>query len=224
MVIKPPDNLQSRLAALRAALDPADPASAARLRGLHQHLRGLQQSAIDLDAQLADGTRWALLHDLHLRWQGQSLWIDHLLINRQLDIVLLASPHYGDDLSVDADGGFYYTHGARATSFASPLARLRRQLTLLRQSAADLPWPYRQGARLTPCWFFAVLAAPLADIQAPAAFAESLIRPAELNDWLALHTRHPERSTLDTLAHSISVDTLRGFAAQWAQLHQGAAA
>ena len=67
----------------------------------------------------------------------------------------------------------------------------------------------------------AALAGPVIGLLA---FAESLIRPAELNDWLALHTRHPERSTLDTLAHSISVDTLRGFAAQWAQLHQGAAA
>ena len=35
------------------------------------------------------------------------------------------------------------------------------------------------------------------------------------------HTRHPERSTLDTLAHSVSVDTLRGFAQQWCDRHIG---
>ena len=58
MIIKPPDSLQARLAAQRATLPATDPASEARLRGLHQHLRGLQHSANDLDAQLADGTRW----------------------------------------------------------------------------------------------------------------------------------------------------------------------
>ena len=118
MIIKPPDSLQARLAAQRATLPATDPASEARLRGLHQHLRGLQHSANDLDAQLADGTRWALLHDLHLRIDGRSLWIDHLLINRQLDILLLASPHYGDSLSVDEQGEFFREVRGRRLGFA----------------------------------------------------------------------------------------------------------
>ena len=134
------------------------PASEARLRGLHQHLRGLQHSANDLDAQLADGTRWALLHDLHLRIDGRSLWIDHLLINRQLDILLLASPHYGDSLSVDEQGEFFREVRGRRLGFASPLNRLHRQLALLRTWSRQLAWPYRQGGPLTPagclpcCW------------------------------------------------------------------------
>lgn len=44
------------------------------------------------------------------------------------------------------------------------------------------------------------------------------MRPATLPDWLASHTCGT-CSTLDTLAHSISVDTLRGFARQLAQRH-----
>lgn len=221
MIIKPPDSLQARLAAQRATLPATDPASEARLRGLHQHLRGLQHSANDLDAQLADGTRWALLHDLHLRIDGRSLWIDHLLINRQLDILLLASPHYGDSLSVDEQGEFFREVRGRRLGFASPLSRLHRQLALLRTWSRQLAWPYRQGGPLTPSWLFAVLLAPHADSEAPAAFAELLLRPHQLNDWLAIHTRHPERSTLDTLAHSVSVDTLRGFAQQWRDRHIG---
>ena len=219
MIIKPPDSLQARLAAQRERLDPDHPASAARLRGLHAHLRGLHASAADLDAELAGTTRWALLHDLHLQLNGRSLWIDHILINRQLDILVLESPHYGADLRVDAQGRFSVLRDGRELELPSPLARCARHLAGLRQLARQLPWPHRQGSRVSPCWLSAILIAPHAQLDAHPRYQDPLVRPAALPDWLASHTRHPERSTLDTLAHSISVDTLRGFARQLAQRH-----
>src|SRR3546814_17936940 len=92
MLIKSADDQGVELQALeqRAAGNGPDAARAAKeLRNRRAGLKGERDSAYLIDFDYASSPNWAVIHDLRLEHGGRTAKIDHLLINRWMDVYVL---------------------------------------------------------------------------------------------------------------------------------------
>ena len=64
------------------------------LKSLVSGVRNEQNSVYYLDFNYKDSQNWAVIHDLRIEHCGRVAQIDHLLINRFLDIFVLESKNY----------------------------------------------------------------------------------------------------------------------------------
>src|SRR3546814_7968119 len=97
MLIKSADDQGVELQALeqRAAGKGPDAARAAKeLRNRRAGLKGERDSAYLIDFDYASSPNWAVIHDLRLEHGSRTAQIDHLLINRWMDVYVLETKHF----------------------------------------------------------------------------------------------------------------------------------
>jgi len=76
---------------------------------------GESSSAYYLDFRFNESKNWALIHDLRIEHSGMVAQIDHLLINRILDIHVLETKNYFYGIKITDDGEFLSYNGNAAT-------------------------------------------------------------------------------------------------------------
>jgi hypothetical protein len=139
MVIKSADNRTEDLAELTALL--TDPGlSATQKKRIQQEIKNLEkgawgekQAAYYLDFHFDKYKNTIVLHDLQLVLSnGRSAQIDHLIINRFLDIYILESKNW-NQLTVDEAGACTIWDG-RIVGVASPLEQARRHAEVLKRT------------------------------------------------------------------------------------------
>ncbi len=91
-----------------------------------------------------------VLHDLRIEEAGQVAQIDHLLINRFLEIYVLESKTFGNGIAINEHGEFTTWIGNRPVGTPSPIEQNRRHIAVLEILLRALPMPKRLGIRLTP--------------------------------------------------------------------------
>jgi len=69
--------------------------------------RNEQNSAYYLDFNYKDSQNWVVIHDLRIEHRGRVAQIDHLLINRFLDIFVLESKNYDYGVKMSEEGGAF---------------------------------------------------------------------------------------------------------------------
>src|SRR3546814_12863006 len=109
MLIKSADDQGVELQALeqRAAGNGPDAARAAKeLRNRRAGLKGERDSAYLIDFDYASSPNWAVIHDLRLEHGGRTAQIDHLLINRWMDVYVLETKHFHAGIKITEDGEF----------------------------------------------------------------------------------------------------------------------
>ena len=74
---------------------------------------------------------WAIIHDLKIESNGFAAHIDHLLINKFLDIHLFESRNYNDNIKITADGEFLVYDGNQYQSVNSPIAENEKRTQVL---------------------------------------------------------------------------------------------
>lgn len=74
---------------------------------------------------------WAIIHDLKIESNGFAAHIDHLLINKYLDIHLFESRNYNDNIKITADGEFLVYDGRRYQPVNSPIVENEKRTDVL---------------------------------------------------------------------------------------------
>lgn len=184
MLIKRADDQSDALYALerRAAGTGADARHAAdELRIRKAGLKGEAESAYLIDFEFAKSPNWAVLHDLRLEHGGRVAQIDHLLINRWMDMYVLETKHFHAGLKITEDGEFLRWNAYRKTyeGMASPLEQNDRHIAVLRDVVSAIALPQRLGLRIPPSFFSLVLVAPAARIDRPRRFDASRVIKAD---------------------------------------------
>ena len=140
MVIKNADDRSEDIAALTVLL--TEPGLTNRQKSaIEQEIRnmakgawGEQQAAYYLNFHFDGSKNSILLHDLRFVFSdGKTAQIDHLLINRFLDIYVLESKNW-NSLTVDETGGCNVWEGRRPIGVASPLEQVRRHTKVLERA------------------------------------------------------------------------------------------
>lgn len=151
------------------------------LRRRRAGIKGEQESTYLIDFDYAKSPNWAVLHDLRLEHDGRVAQIDHLLINRWMDVYVLETKHFHAGVKITEDGEFLRWNSYRRTyeGMASPLEQTERQIQVLTDVMARIELPTRLGMRIPPTFQSYVLIGPQARIDRPEHFDASRVVKAD---------------------------------------------
>ena len=138
------------------------------LKRLNPKRNGGKTASHFIDFYCADCPDWAIIHDLTVECNGFSTQIDHILINKFLDIHLFESRSYNETVKITADGEFLVYDGHQYHTVASPIKEnIKRTEVLADLLIENKILPKRMGVALKPKIFSYVLVSPGANIIRP---------------------------------------------------------
>src|SRR3546814_16521762 len=146
MLIKSADDQGVELQALeqRAAGNGPDAARAAKeLRNRRAGLKGERDSAYLIDFDYASSPNWAVIHDLRLEHGGRTAQIDHLLINRWMDVYVLETKHFHAGIKITEDGEFmrWTNYTKTHDGMATPLEQKERHIPVPKNAMPQTAQP-----------------------------------------------------------------------------------
>ena len=228
MLIKKPDDISPVLASLEAvATGPGAEAkrAAVELRNRKAGLRAERESAYLIDHDFAESRNWAVIHDLRLEHGGRVAQIDHVLINRWLQVYVLETKSFHDGVKINEEGEFlrWNNFAKRYEGMPSPLAQNDRHINVLMGVFDTIELPTRLGLRMSPEFMSFVLVSPNAQIKRPHAFdASRVIKADQLKKaiWRDIDGESALVSLLKTAAKFISTETVQFIARELARKHR----
>lgn len=161
-----------------------------------------------LDDVFATDACVALFHDLRLNTERGIGHIDHLVVTRFLDVFIIESHYYGDELEINEREEFFacYADG-RKIAIRSPFTQLRRNLAAVQSVFKQLGLPKKYGELIVPQFHRYIALSPETRLNNQSALnSNGFIQPKALvkNIYKAAH-----RSLLSTTFYSVSPVQLR---------------
>lgn len=227
MLIKKLDDQSEMISALESEMNGGGP-NAKRARDefyiRSAGLKGEKDSAYLIDFDYAQSPNWAVIHDLRLEHNGRTAQIDHVLINRWMDVYVLETKHFHAGMKITEDGEFLRWNSYKRTfeGMASPLEQNERHIQVLKDVLALVEFPTRLGVRIAPNFQSFVLVAPAARIDRPKRFdASRVIKADQLKKsiWRDFESENPIFGLLKTAAKIVSSETVEYVAKQLASRH-----
>ncbi|MGQ4660965.1 NERD domain-containing protein [Lysobacter sp. F6437] len=226
MLIKEADDQATQLAEVQKRAQGAGvdaKRAVVELRNRRAGVRGEQQAAYLIDFDYAASPNWAVIHDLRLEHGGRVAQIDHLLINRWMDVYVLETKSFHAGVKITEEGEFLRWNNYRKTyeGMASPIEQNERHVQVLRASMKSIQMPTRLGLRIPPAFQSFVLVSSTAKVYRPKRFdASRVIKADQLKKsiWRDIDNENGMLSLLKT-AKIVSSETLEYVARQLAALH-----
>jgi len=186
---------------------------------------GESSSSYYLDFNFKDSKNWVVIHDLRIEHKGLVAQIDHLLLNRFLEIHVLETKNYFYGIKITDDGEFLSYNGKGYQGIESPIEQNKRHVDLLQRAIEDRNYaPTRLCIPIPILYKNYVLVAPNARVDRPAKqkFDTSMVIKADA------YTSHvfdelEKRSPVSILASGLKAigrDTLEEFAQKIIRLHK----
>lgn len=184
---------------------------------------GESSAAYYLDFRYKDNNNFIVMHDLRIEHKGLVAQIDHLLINRFLDIRIIESKNYFYGVKITEDGEFLSYNGKGYQAIESPIEQNKRHVELLQRAIEDRKLaPNRIG--VSPAYKSYILIAPNANVYRPAKekFDSTCVVKA---DAFITHLgkevdKTPAVSVLAAATRLVGADTMESFARKILMLHR----
>lgn len=169
MILKEKDLQTAQMGALRGAI--AKSATVYKRRKLEKELaftragvEGEKEAAYHIDFHLKDSRNWMIIHDLRIEWEGRVAQIDHLIINRLLEMYVVESKNLKTKVRYQ-NGGWEHMSGKEWVGFPCPLDQNRRHILVLKKLVEDKQLaPTRLGVNLSPTYINVVVVNPACSI------------------------------------------------------------
>lgn len=228
MLIKDADDQSARLEALEllaAGTGPKARDAADELRRRKAGIKGEKDSAYLINFDYAQSPNWAVIHDLRLEHGNRVAQIDHLLINRWMDLYVLETKHFRAGIKITEEGEFLRWNQFRRTyeGMASPLEQNERHIQVLKDVMNGIELPTRLGVRIQPAFQSFVLIGPDARIDRARKFDSSrVVKADQLKKavWRDIDGENPLIGMMRTAAKIVSSETVEFVARQVAVLHR----
>lgn len=229
MLIKEKDKNQEQVDYLTDLLERDIPDSKKQLverelKCLYSGEKGEKTSAYYLDFEFKQSKNWLLIHDLRLEHNGEIAQIDHLLINRMMEIYILESKNFSSGVAISDEGDFSYLYNNKPCPIPSPIAQNQRHITLLDHFLTDNNLlPKRLGVLLKPNYKNIVLISPSSRLTKPKKGlydCSAVMKSDRFIGHLEKDIEAADLNPLIGLTKVISSDSLRNFGEMLAYLHQ----
>lgn len=185
---------------------------------------GENSSAYYLDFKFQQSKNWVLIYDLRIEHRGQVAQIDHLLINRFLEMYVLESKNYFYGIKITDDGEFLAYNGKGYQGIESPIEQNKRHIDLLQKAVEDRKLaPTRIGIPIPISFRNYVLVAPNARVDRPTKqhFDTSMVIKADaFTSHLEKEMDKDSIGSVVAMAKLIGTDTLEEFAKKIMWLHK----
>lgn len=229
MIIKEADSKENDINILQGLLSHPQ-ASAETKKRIEQEIRNIQagakgekEAAYEMQVHYGNSKNWMILHDLRIEHGGLSAQIDHLLINRWLDVWVCESKHFSEGVSINEHGEFVGFFRNKPYGVPSPIEQNHRHILVLKRlfNSGVVSLPTRLGFTLKPSLKSLVLVSKGARISRPKTKIDGLEEVIK-NDQLFKTTDKAVDDTgpLVSLAKVVLPDTLENLARTLAGLHQ----
>lgn len=229
MLIKAADDKTQDLTSLKALLERPDATDEQRkrieqeVRNIQSGIRGEQETAYEIEFHFGQSRNWVSIHDLRLECDGRVAQIDHLLINRVLEIYVCESKRFSEGIAINEHGEFTAFFNRRAYGVPSPLEQNRRHIAVLESvfKSGQVPLPKRLGLTIKPTMVGLVLVSKKARISRPKTKLDGLDAVLK-NDQLKARIDKvidADNNPLG-LAKLVGQDTLEQFARALARQHR----
>jgi len=183
--------------------------------------RNEQNSAYYLDFSYKDSLNWALIHDLRIEHRDRVAQIDHLLINRFLDVYVLESKNYYYGIKITEDGEFLVWSGKGYQAIESPFEQNQRHIQALKTSVEDRNLgPKRLGFAIPISFRNVVLVSPTSNVLKPKAATFDLSTVIKADAFVSVVDKIMEKKSIVEAPKLVGSDTLRDFSEKLARLHR----
>jgi hypothetical protein len=158
MLIKAADDKQADIDVLNGLLArPGLDADTRRridteVRRVQAGARGERDAAYEIEFHLGANPNGMTIHDLRLEVDGRVAQIDHLIIDRLLDIWVCESKHFSEGVAVNDFGEWTGFYSRRAYGIGSPIEQNRKHIAVLNDVFAKqlVALPKRLGITIKP--------------------------------------------------------------------------
>lgn len=229
MIIKAADDKQPQLASLKTLVNhpSADITTQKRIkqeiRNIQAGIRGEEEAAYEMKVHYGESKNWMVLHDLRFEYGDLSCQIDHLIINRWLDMWVCESKHFSEGIAINEHSEFSAFFGNKPYGVASPLEQNNKHILIL-QRALDsgvINLPKRMGFTIKPKLKSLVLVSKKASITRPKKKIhglECIVKNDQLYTFLDKDIDDKNNPLL--MAKIIGQDTLLDVANQITKIHK----
>ncbi len=131
-------------------------------------IRGETDSAYQIDFYFGHSNNQAVIHDLRLEHNGRIAQIDHIVINRLMEMYVLETKHFNYGIKITDIGEFLAWTGKTYMGIPSPLEQNERHLSVLKEAIDDNDvLPRRLGISIPFAYNSYVLVSPQSRIDRP---------------------------------------------------------
>ncbi|MBM2886820.1 NERD domain-containing protein [Chromobacterium phragmitis] len=226
MIIKYADSRQPQIQQVMRLLSRPDLSSKQRellakeIHAIEQGERGESNSAYEIDFHLKNTQNWAVIHDLRIEYQSRVAQIDHLLINRLLEIYVVETKNFNADLQINEAGEFTAWYQKRPFGIPSPLIQNEKHIAVLSQLCQALPLPTRLGIKMMPSFFNVVMIGNQQRITRPKGLdTKNVIKVQKIKEWVTKGGDVSLVHALSSMAKVVSSETLMELAQTIANQH-----
>lgn len=232
MIIKHADNRNRDIDELNAllTLPYVDAATQKKIQEEIQRIRsgikGENDAAYIINFHYGDHSKnWAVIHDLRVEYQGRVAQIDHLLINRLMEIYICESKNLNEGIAINEYGEFTAFYQGKPRGIESPVEQNKRHRLLLKKMFNDgeIELPTRLGLKMKPRFRPLILMGKSARITRPknskADYLEQIIKADQIRETIENDTKKIGLADGIGIVKIISTDTLYDFAENIAAAH-----
>ena len=191
------------------------------IRFIHSGVKGERDAAYEIEFHYRS-KNWAIIHDLRIQHNGRVAQIDHILVNRFLQIWVCESKRFSEGIAINEHGECTAFYGNKPYGVPSPFEQNHKHCDVLRDvlSGGAVELPTRLGFAIKPEIKSLILVSKNSRISRPKANLAGLDEILKVDQ---LETRLSKDFDKDysalSLAKLISTDTLETFARRLTSLH-----
>ena len=109
----------------------------------HAGVVGERDAAYEIEFHFGKSTNYVTIHDLRLEHTGRVAQIDHLIINRVLQVWVCESKHFVDSVAINGQGEWTRSYRGRDYGVPSPIEQNKKHIDVLedvfKSGAVSLP-------------------------------------------------------------------------------------
>jgi hypothetical protein len=228
MIIKEADDRARDIEALQALAARPD-ANAETRKRIEQEIRNIQagvqgedEAAYEMKVHYGGSRNWALIHDLRIEHGGLAAQIDHLVINRWLDMWVCESKHFSEGVAIDDQGDFTAFFNGKPYGLPSPIAQNSKHILILQRlfDSGAVELPKRLGFTIKPELKGLVLVSKKARIKRPSAKVDGIECVIKNDQFFRTVDKAVDENGLLSMGRIVSSETLEDIARRIAALHR----
>ena len=194
-----------------------------QLRNIEAGERREKDSAYFVNFYFGKSKNWAVIHDLRIEHNGQVAQIDHLVINRFMNIYVLETKNFHYGLKITPEGEFLVYDGRRYFAIESPIEQNERHIFLLSKAIEHHNiMPTRLGVVIQPRFSSYVLMSPTSRIIRPSHSKLDTSRVIQSDHAFSKIKKDADNMSTAAILKVCSKETLEAIAKKLAKLHRPA--
>lgn len=228
MLIKETDDKTNDFVTLKSLLGhPAANADTRKrieqeIRNISSGAKGEADAAYEIDFHYGPSKNWAVIHDLRLKHKGRIAQIDHLLVNRFLDVWVCESKRFAEGIAINEQGECAMFWNGKPTGIGSPHEQNAKHIAVVKAACNDgaVELPKRLGFSIKPAFSSLVVVSKNARVSRPKAkgwWVDGIVKADQVK--AKIDKAFDGDNNILLAAKIVGSDTLEAFARGLASLH-----